>query len=145
MNKQTQETLQFVKLSGAFCQKAIDEINQHRKQADAAEAKQAEMLDLLKSAGVIDEGQEKLAADMLGNHAASLDLLKNAIDQIVAMRKESVQKEAMAQGSAADDPYANTGQSANSSLDSPFVGLRTSEKKASDLALMQGLGVPQVN
>jgi len=143
--KLAQHTLRFVEMTGVFCKKSIDEINGWRKKADAAEEKRPAVLALLKSAGVIDQDQEKLAAQMLGNHAQTMDLLEGAVKKIAEMQQQNRQKSAMDQGSAAPDPFGAVGNGQHdpaSSLTSPFVGQRTSEKKASDLALMAGLGVP---
>lgn len=134
-------TLQFVKLSGAFCKKAIDELNEHRKKADAAEEKRAGMLEHLKTSGVIDETQTSDANTMLGSHAGTMDLLKGAVDRIVALENEARQKQALDQGSASGDPM-KAADDPQASLVSPFVGQRTSQKKASDHALLAGLGIP---
>lgn len=144
-NALAQGTLQFVEMTGVFCKKAIDEINGWRKKADAADEKRPALLDLMKSAGVIDEDQEKLAAEMLGDHSQTLELLEGAVKKIAELKQQQTQKAAMDQGSAAPDPFGATGNGQHDpagSLTSPFVGQRSSEKKASDLALMQGLGVP---
>lgn len=136
-NPLAQKTLQFVTISGVFAKKAIDEVNEHRKAADAAREKSPEILSHLKASNVIDEDQEKLAEEMLSSHSQTLDLLKSAVDALAEARRALAVKEAMDNGDAAADPNGNG--SSDSSLHGPYVGQRTSVKKASDLALERGL------
>jgi len=148
------KVLEYVQLSSIFGKRAMEALQQKEASDRQAAAHIPTLLDRMVETGAIASYQRKIAADMLQNHAATLQLLKNAVDKIEELtQKKKKEKKPGEIGKPAPSPEApqessscaggsDSGcKSADWSLHSPFVGLRTSEKKASDYVLLRSLGL----
>ena len=93
--------------------------------------------------GCVAPHQKQAAAGMLSNHGQSLDLLVNAVNKMQSYKQAS-EKAASDLGQAVTEKEAGVSAptSLSDSLSSPYVGRRTSEKKASDLAILAVLDSP---
>lgn len=135
----TNKMLRFIEISSALGKEAMDKIAELEGQQKQASAVQPGLVEHLIETKVIDAGQKQAAENALRDHNQTQVLLKNAASKIQELREKSASAAVtqMGQGEgpekAAHDP--------NSSLTDPFVGRRTTEKKASDLALLKGLGL----
>lgn len=136
----TAKALQFVALASTFGKRASDALAAHElKEKKAAELRPSILQHLLAN-GMIAEHQKEAAARLLESHEGTLQLLKNAADRIVSLNSRT--KQASDLGSGVEDPEASAaGFDPNWSLKTPFVGVPTSQKKASDLAMLRGLGL----
>ena len=135
--------VKFAELSSATIKRALDETNVHRAaQKQAADLRPA-TLEFMVTNGLIDADQKTAADAMLASHASTLNLLKTAGEKIVELKKELAAKTAEL-GAPAEKQAGDEGAAPGSynSLDDPFVGRRTSEKKASDQAILKVLEAP---
>ncbi len=132
-------TLKFVSVASHGMKRACDEIKVHRSmQKKAADLIPATVEALVKT-GSIRPDQVDAAKAILGSHAETLQMLKRANDQIA--RLKSGEKRA---GDRLGSGVADSGQPEGyDSLQDPRVGLKTSEKKASDLAILRVLESPR--
>lgn len=154
MNQQFLDTvLKFVEVGSATVKKAMDENEVHRVSQKRAADLRGALLDHMVASGVIADHQKQAAEAMLASHAESLQLLKAATDKIVDLRKQLATKQAGDIGQGQSEKKAGlsglgvstpvpNGNGQYDSLSDPFVGRKTSEKKASDLALMKVLESP---
>jgi hypothetical protein len=138
-NALANQTLRFVQVASALGKRAMDELSGFRQAAKVAQAKQGPVLDQMVASAAIQPHQKEAAASMLATHADTLELLTHAVAKIAALQKDASVKVAGELGRPGD-PEAAVDPSA--SLTSPFVGARTTTKKASDRALLRGLGLP---
>jgi len=113
---------------------------EHNKQAAS---RRSAVLARLEQTGCIAPHQKQAAAAMLDNHAHSLDLLSNAIDKVQQL-KTAVEKTGTDLGQAVSDREAGIkpANKGRNSLNDPYVGRRTSEKKASDIAIWAVMDAP---
>lgn len=132
-------TLQFVELGSFTVKRACDELTVHRSMQKKASELAPEVLDLLVKTQAVQPGQKSAAAAMLGSHAETLQLLKSAVEELHKARGQ-LTKRAGDLGRGVDDRPA--GEPAYDSLSDPFVGRKTSQKKASDLAILSVLDAP---
>lgn len=129
------KTLEFVQAVSVFGKKAMDEVTAHREKVKQAAALRPAILQSLLDTGTIEPGQKEAADAALADHAQTMQLLKNAVTKIAEHTK-----------TAGDNRLGHAEGSEKAaqefdSLTSPFVGQRTSVKKASDRALFAGLGI----
>ena len=105
----------------------------------------SEVLNRMLETGCVAPHQKQSAAEMLGDHSQSLDLLVNAVNKMQSYKQAS-EKAASDLGQAVTEKEAgvSTSSPAHDSLNDPYVGRRTSEKKASDLAIMAVLDAPRL-
>lgn len=136
----TNKMLRFIEISSALGKEAMDKIEELEGQQKQASAVQPGLVEHLIETKVIDAGQKQAAENALRDPAQTQVLLKNAASKIKELREKSASSAVTQMGrgegpeKAAYDP--------NDSLTSPFVGRKTSnEKKASDMALLRGLGL----
>lgn len=136
--------IQYVAASSALIKRALDELQVHRAAQQKAASMRPELLDRMLATGAAQASQKQAAEAMLGSHAETLGLLKTAIDKLGDM-KTQMAKQASVLGEGVTSP-ATGAAPANGydSLTDPYVGRRTSAKKASDLALMKVLEAPGV-
>ena len=133
--------LQYVQVSSVLGKRALDELAKKQAAEKRAADQIPALTDILVQAGVINADQKQAAAQMLGDHASTQALLKTAVSCITKLKTAST-KTAGDIGQGVSDPTKQGAARADDwSLTSPFCGQRTSEKKASDLALERGLGL----
>lgn len=145
-NTMIPKMLRYVQVSSVLGKRALDALAQKQAAEKRAADQIPSLLDSMVQAGTITEQQKQAAAQLLGSHAGSLQLLKNAVTKIAELSKAKSQKTAGDLGQGVEDPEktgsaSNGGKPEDWSLTSPLVGVRTSEKKASDHALFRGLGL----
>lgn len=131
--------LRFVELSSATVKRALDE-NAHYRQSQArASYLQEPLLEHLINTGIVASTQKQAAEAMLNSHAESLQLLKAAADKIVELRQQMGIKQANDLGRGDDSRvyFTAPGRGQYDSLQDPFIGRKTTEKKASDMALLK--------
>lgn len=137
--------LRYVQVSSVLGKRALDRLAE-KQAADKRAADQIPaLLDKMVQAGTITAQQKQAAAQMLGDHGSALQLLGNAVTKIAELSTAAGQRKAASDlGQGVEDPEKTgsaSGKPEDWSLTSPLVGVRTSEKKASDHALLRGLGL----
>jgi DNA repair protein RadC len=122
----------------------MGQVQSYREKEKQAAAKRDAVLDLMIETGSVAPHQKQAAAEMLANHGQSLDLLVNAINKM-ASYKQASEKAASDLGQAVTEKEAGikTQPQVRDSLNDPYVGRRTSEKKASDMAILAVLDAPR--
>jgi hypothetical protein len=137
------QTIEFIAASSALNDRLMGEVQSHRAREKQAAAKRQAVLELMVNTGCIAPHQKQAAADMLGNHGQSLDLLVNAINKMQSYKAAS-EKAASDLGQAVTEKEAGyKSVPTRDSLNDPYVGRRTSEKKASDVAILAVLNAPR--
>lgn len=135
------QTIEFIAASSALNDRLMGEVQAHRAREKQAAAKRSAVLELLLSTGSVAPHQKQAAAEMLANQAQTLDLLVNAVNKM-QIYKSASEKAAADLGQAVTDHTTVKAASSRDSLNDPYVGRLTSEKKASDLALLAVLNAP---
>ena len=142
--KRAAQAVEFVAASSALTDRLMGEVKSNRAEKQAAVGKLDAVLDRLLETGCVAPHQKQAAAAMLDDHSQSLDLLVNAVNKM-QQYKQASEKAASDLGQAVTEKEAgvNSSVSAPDSLNGPYVGRRTSEKKASDLAILAVLDAPR--
>lgn len=140
MNPKTAESvIRFVSVASALSKRAMTELqgwkNVAKRAADATPALVTRMLE----SGSIKPGEKQAVENMLQSHPETLNLLNNAITKIAELKGE-LHKQASAIGGGVREEGRST-YDPMSSLSGGVVGLRTSNKKASDIAFAARLGL----
>ena len=138
------QSVEFVAASSALTDRLMGEVKSNRAEKQAAAQKLNAVLDRMLETGCVAPHQKQAAAAMLVDHSQSLDLLVNAVNKMQSYKQAS-EKAASDLGQAVTEKEAgvSTSTSAQDSLSDPYVGRRTSEKKASDLAILAVLDAPR--
>jgi hypothetical protein len=138
------QMIEFIAASSALNDRLMGEVQTHRSRAKQAADKRQAVLDLMLQTGSVAPHQKQAAVEMLSNQAQTLDLLVNAINKMQAYKSAS-EKAASDLGHAVTEKEAGfkSAPAIRDSLNDPYVGRRTSEKKASDLALLAVLNNPR--
>ena len=138
------QTIEFIAASSALNDRLMGEVQSHRAREKQAAAKRQAVLDLMVSTGSVAPHQKQAAAGMLGDHSQSLDLLVNAINKMQSYKAAS-EKAASDLGQAVSDRESGvkSASTVRDSLNDPYVGRLTSEKKASDVAILAVLNAPR--
>jgi len=148
MNPQQATTaLNYVAVTSALTKRALDEVQVHRTSQEKAASLRPTVLQQLIDAGCVGQHQKEAAEAMLGSHAETLQLLKSAATKIAEQQKQ-ISKTASDLGRGIDHKEAGLGKSAAAegsynSLTDGYVGRKTSEKKASDEAILRVLSDPR--
>ena len=130
------QMLDYIAVTSSSCEKMSSEINEHRELAEKRSAAVPEVLQALLDAQCVMPEQQKQAEDLLACPVATLGFLKSAAakikEQTAELVKLSEEKTASVRelGSGVDVDRATDFDV----RDTPFVGVITSEKKASDRA-----------
>lgn len=138
------QMVEFIAASSALNDRLMGEVKNHRASEKKAADKRGTILDLMVETGCVAPHQKQAAAEMLADHGQSLDLLVNAINKMQGYKQAS-EKSASDLGHAVSDKEAGAQPQSrvSDSLNDPYVGRRTSEKKASDLAILAVLDAPR--
>lgn len=131
-------TLQFVEVASFGMKRACDELIVHRSMQKKASDLAPELLSLMLKTGAVRNDQKDAAAAMLGSHAETLQLLKSAVEELHKQKTQSLTKKAGDLGTGVDD----NNKPGYDSLTSNYVGRKTGEKKASDMAILRVLDAP---
>lgn len=129
------QVLRYVQVSSALSKRALDNLAQKQAGERQAAGMVPGLIDSLLKADAIGQDQKQAAAQMLGSHAQTMTLLKNAVAKIAELKQAST-KQASELGAPAGDTEPSV------SKPSPFVGRRTSEKSAADRVFFEKLGLP---
>jgi hypothetical protein len=135
--------LTFVKVASALTNKAMGELSQNRQAQKAASDKMEPTLAQLIESGSIKPEQKQAAAALLGTHAGALDMLQKANIKIAQLKKDLSDSRSTLGAPVTDKQAGVAPENRNASLTSPFVGQRTSEKRASDYAMLAVLDDPR--
>lgn len=136
LNTFPDKVIRFVELSGVHAQRIANELTQKEAAEKRASALVPALVTKMLAAGVIEQQEKDAAASALTDHARTLEILDNAIEKLAEKSKGNA-KQAGSLGHGVDADPVTTPPSSSSVI----MGLRTSEKKASDLAYEAGLGV----
>jgi len=141
--------VQFIELAGCTVKKALDAVGQKKKDDASIEAYTNSSIKKMAEEHLIDAGEEKRARELLSTHSGALSLLGNALDKIAELsskykeaqksNRELTKRAASNLGRGVDN--VGDGDLGYDSINDPVVGRRTSQKKASDVALAKGLGL----
>lgn len=132
----------FTEVSSVFAKKALDHYQEAETAKAAAEKAAVPVYTLMKSAGFVEEGMEEQCKALLGSHAETLGLLKQALDRIQGLTNElakSATTKAANLGHGVDAAEAGLGATYDSLTDN-YVGRMTSEVKASDRPFLRMIG-----
>ena len=139
MNPQlSNKVLNYVAVSSALTKKALDELQVHRAAQQKAASVRPELLARMLQVGAIAEHQKQAGEAMLASHPETLSLLKLAVDKIEKLQGQ-VQKSAADLGQGVEDNAGVKTAGDYDSMNDPFVGRRTSQRKASDVAILRVL------
>jgi hypothetical protein len=143
ITKLAAQMVQYIAASSALSDRLMGELNGFRTQEKQAADKRRDVLDVLVKASCVAPHQKAAALERLANHGATLDLLVAAVGKMEGY-KAAAEKAASELGQPETEKSAGvkTAGTVRDSLNDPYVGRRTSEKKASDLALMAVLSAP---
>lgn len=138
------QTVEFIAASSALNNRLMGEVQAYRAQEKQAASKRDAVLKLMLDTGCVSPHQKQAAVDMLANHGQSLDLLVNAVTKMQSYKQAS-EKSASDLGQAVTEKEAGfkSQPKVRDSLNDPYVGRRSSEKKASDLAILAVLDAPR--
>ena len=132
-------TLSFVEVASFGMKKACDEITVHRSMQKRASVVAPDVLTLMLKTGAVTPAQKEEAAAMLGDHASTLGLLKNAVEELAKARAGAGSKKAGDLGKGEDEKIASD---RNGSGAGNYLGRKTSDIKDSDRAILAVLEPP---
>lgn len=137
------QAVEFIAASSALNDRLMGQVQSYRAKEKQAADKRNAVLDRMIETGCVAPHQKQAAAEMLESHGRSLDLLVNAVNKMHGYKQAS-EKSAADLGHAVNEKEAGLRPSNRSadSMDDPYVGRRTSEKKASDYAILSVLNNP---
>lgn len=131
--------VRYVAVSSALAKKALDLLGVHQLDGEKAAALRPDLLQQMLDTETLGSHQKEAAEVMLATHEGSVQLLRNAIVKIAELSKN--QKKAGDLGQGVDPSVIAGGSPEASGLNPNYLGQKTGEKKASDLALFNGLGI----
>jgi len=142
--KLASQTVEFIAASSALNDRLMGQVQSYRGNEKQAADKRNAVLDRMIETGCVAPHQKQAAAEMLGSHSQSLDLLINAVNKMQSYKQAS-EKSAADLGHAVSDQESGIKPQARvfDSINDPYVGRRTSEKKASDFAILSVLDAPR--
>ena len=124
-----------IQISSILQKRALDELHNGHVSSGTASEKTAGLVEHMVDKGCVAEHQKQAAADLLGSHSGTMDLLWNSVDKLAEAHK-GLEKAGRDMGQAIDPARSGVQSAPSYSLvDDPYVGRRTSEKKASDAAI----------
>lgn len=137
---------QYVEVTNLIAKKAVameSQLAKSAKDEPLVKTAAAEQAKYLLEAKLIQEHEQKQAEAVLNTHSGSLSVLKNALKELGTKTAELIQLKAQL-GSAVPSTYGTKMGAAESynSLEDPYCGRKTTEKKASDRILFERLGIP---
>jgi hypothetical protein len=124
-----------IQINSILQKRALEELHTRRVSDSAATEKTAALVDHMVEKGCVAEHQKQSASELLTSHSGTMDLLWNSVEKL-AEAHEGLEKAGRDMGQAIDPAQSGVqAVSSYTSLDDPYVGRRTSEKKASDAAI----------
>ncbi len=138
--------VRFIEATSMGMKRACDEISVHRAMQAKAAPLQTPVFDAMQKIGAVLQGEEAAAKAMLSTHEGTLALLKNAVDECAELRAKLAEKTGEANvnrlGGPAGAEKTGSAKPNFDSMNDPFLGRPTSEKKASDTAILRVLDTP---
>ena len=133
--------IQYTQVSNVLVKKALEQLTPFQQDAEKAAATRDALIDHMVAAGTIQEHEKEAAAKLMSSQEGLQHVLKNAVDTIA---KQQNQKTAGDLGEGVDAGSLDlAGVGAPSANHNPnYLGARTSEKKASDVAMLRILDDP---
>ena len=136
------KVLRYVQLTSALTKRACAEVAERRAAEKTAADQIPALVEKMLAAQVIGDHQKQAAEALLRKHGGALGLLANAVGKIKELSGQTKAAgdlgegvgEGTVKGAGAHDP--------TDSLTNPWVGRRSSEKRASDVALLSVLEPP---
>lgn len=126
------QAVTYMGISSAFTKRALEELQVRRSAQKRAADLRDGLVDYLTATKLIRPTEKDAAAAMLGSHAETMTLVRNLAERLVSVQQAKTAEA----GSPAEDPTgAAQMDGSHPSLNGPFVGARTTEKKASDHVL----------
>lgn len=134
--------LRYTQVSNVLVKKALDALTPFQQDAEKAAAAREALIDHMIATGTIPEHEKEAAAKAMSSQEGLQHVLKNAIDKIATLQQN--QKTAGDLGEGVDAGSLDlAGVGAPSANHNPnYLGARTSEKKASDVAMLRILEDP---
>lgn len=136
-------SLKYIELTSECIKRAQDELGVLRSMQKKASDVRADTLAYLIKAGVIPKGQEKQAEAMLADHSLTYNLLKTAVDKFVGAKTQNKQAGDLGRSVSEKEAGLADNSPGYDSENDGYVGRRTSEKKASDIAILRVLESPK--
>lgn len=134
------DLLRYIELSSLGMKKALDEVDAIRRRRHKAASASKPLLSKLVALGLVAPHQKRAAWAMLNDHADTVNLFNALVDKYAAVRSEKRAADGL--GRPVDPSTVGYATPEYDSLNSPWIGRRTTEKKASDLAILRVLGNP---
>ena len=124
-----------IQINSVLQKRALEELHNNRVGTSAASEKTAALVEHMVEKGGVAEHQKQSAADLLASHSGTMDLLWNSVEKLAEAHR-GLEKAGRDMGQAIDPAQSGVSVAPSySSLEDPYVGRRTSEKKASDAAI----------
>jgi chemotaxis protein histidine kinase CheA len=124
-----------IQINSILQKRALDSHSTYHSAAQEAQTKVSSLAEHMVDKGCVSAHQKEAASDMLQSHAGTMDLLWNSVEKLSEAHTR-LEKSASDLGRGVDESQAGGVSSQNyNSLDDPYVGRRTAEKKASDAAI----------
>jgi hypothetical protein len=123
-----------IQINSILQKRALDSHSSYRSAAQEAKSKVASLAEHMVDKGCVAGHQKEAASDMLQSHAGTMELLWNSVEKLSDAHTR-LEKSASDLGRGEDDNQAGFSNVQYNSLEDPYVGRRTSEKKASDAAI----------
>ena len=124
-----------IQINSLLQKRALDSYSSYHTAAQEANSQVASLADHMVDKGCVAAHQKEAASGMLQSHTGTMELLRNSVDKLSDAHAR-LEKSASDLGRGVDEGQSGVSNvSSYSSLEDPYVGRRTSEKKASDEAI----------
>ena len=124
-----------IQINSLLQKRALDSYSRYHASALVANSQVASLADHMVDKGCVAAHQKEAASGMLQSHTGTMELLRNSVEKLSDAHAR-LEKSASDLGRGVDEGQSGVSSvSSYSSLEDPYVGRRTSEKKASDDAI----------
>ncbi len=131
-----------IQINSLLQKRALDAYNNYHEAHKTANDQISGLVEHMVDKGCVGEHQKQAAAEMLQSHSGAMEILRNSVDKLSDAHVK-LEKSGHDLGQAVDDGGAVArNRSSFASTDDFYVGRRSSEKKASDDAILAVLNNP---
>ena len=123
-----------IQINSILQKRALDSHSHYHGASQEAQTKVASLAEHMVEKGCVAAHQKEAASDMLQTHTGTMELLWNSVEKLSDAHTR-LEKSASDLGRGVDESHAGVISQDYNSLEDPYVGRRTSEKKASDAAI----------
>jgi hypothetical protein len=124
-----------IQINSLLQKRALDSYSSYHAAAQEANSQVASLADHMVNKGCVASHQKEAASGMLQSHTGTMELLRNSVEKLSDAHAR-LEKSASDLGRGVDEGRSGVGNTSTyDSLTDPYVGRRTSEKKASDDAI----------